>query len=349
MATKQTPKETSKKGKVDSRDNFTIITDELMKYGGPQKSSSNSRFVCCPFHDDSSPSMGVYMAIDGKIPLGFVHCFGCSTKGRWNTFAQKAGLEKIQEWKTSGNVSDTLITPDIEDKLLGSDSLTFKSVLRLMHCEEAIRWPKHLDWRGFDGTLIYKVGGHIINDDYNEDIALLFPIKIQGKVRGGVKAIRERKNKKQLAYVTMKGEWVRDYGLFPYMYVQKLLVTNRYRFVVLVEGPRDALRLVSMGIPALAMLGATSMSDVKALLVVNLDIDVVYVISDNDSGGDVMWKTAKKFLRKTDSVSVVRLKLPQTFDSKGELIKMDPGNCPQDIADNIIAVFKTNHNFNYIL
>lgn len=339
----------ARKPAVDNRDNFTIISDGLMKYGGYQKSTSDSKFVVCPFHDDSSPSMGVYMAQEGKIPLGYFHCFGCSTKGRWNVFAEKAGLDKIQEWKTNAHISENLITNEIEDKLLGSDTLTLQSVLRIMRCEEAIRWPKHLDWRGFDGSLIYKVGGHIINDDYNEDIALLFPVKIQGKVRGAVKAIRERKSKKQLAYLTMKGEWVRDYGLFPYMYVQKMLRQSDYDFVCIVEGPRDALRLVSMGIPALAMLGATSMSDIKAMLIANLNIEVAYIISDNDSGGDVMWRTAKKFLRKTDQVKVTRIKLPKTYDSKGELIKIDPGNMSQDIADKIIKIFKDKHGFNYIL
>lgn len=338
----------SRRTEYDSRDNFQIIIDALHQYPGGQKSTANSRFLCCAFHDDSTPSMSVFLGTDGPIPLGFFHCFGCGTKGRWNVLAKKMGLDKIQEWKTNTQPSDSLITKEIEDKLLGSDTLTFKSVLRLMRCEEAIRWPTHLDWRGFDGSLIHAVGGHMINDDYNDDIALLFPVKIQGRVRGAVKAIRERKSKKQLAYITMKGDWVRDYGLFPYMYTQRILRKYRYDFVVLVEGPRDALRLISLGVPALAVLGATSMSDIKALLVSNLDVSNVYVMPDNDDGGDIMWATAKKFLKRAQTASVKRIKLPKLYDNAGKLIKIDPGNCSADLIDSVLRLFKSRHGFEYI-
>lgn len=337
-----------RKSENDSRDNFQIITDALHQYPGGQKSTANSRFLCCAFHDDSTPSMSVFLGTDGPIPLGFFHCFGCGAKGHWNILAKKMGLAKIQEWKTNVHPSENLITKEIEDKLLGSDTLTFKRVLRLMRCEEAIRWPKHLDWRGFDGSLIHSVGGHMINDAFNDDIALLFPIKIQGMVRGAVKAVRERKSKKQLAYITMRGDWVRDYGLFPYMYTQKLLSKYRYDFVVLVEGPRDALRLVSLGVPALAILGATSMSKIKALLVASLDVSTVYVMPDNDDGGDIMWATAKKFLRRSDTATVRRLKLPRVYDAAGKLLKIDPGNCSEDILDNVLRLFKSEHGFEYI-
>lgn len=339
---------TQKRSEQDSRDNFQIIIDALHQYPGGQKSSANSRFLCCAFHDDNTPSMSVFLGTDGPIPLGFWHCFGCGEKGHWNVLAKKAGLDKIQEWKTNVHPSENLITKEIEDKLLGSDTLTFKSVLRVMRCEEAMRWPSHLDWRGFDGSLIHAVGGHIINDEYNDDIALLFPIKINGRVRGAVKAIRERKSKKQLAYVTMKGDWVKDYGLFPYMYTQRILRKQRYDFVVLVEGPRDALRLVAHGVPALAVLGATSMSTVKTLLISSLDVSTVYVMPDNDEGGDVMWATARKFLKRANTSTVKRLKLPKVYDDAGKLVKMDPGNCPEDVLDNLLRLFKANHGFEYI-
>lgn len=333
----------------DARDNFQIIQDELTRYGGRQKTTSNSRFICCPFPEhggvDKTPSLGVNMEIDGKIPLGFVHCFGCGTKGPWNKLAEVANLDKIKEWATSSDVSTKLISHEVEEGLLGDTGLTFKSVLKKMKCEEAILWPESLEWRGFPGRLIQKVGGHIVNDEYAESVGVLFPIKINGKVRGGVKAIYERKHDKQRAYDNMKGEWVKKYGLFPYMFAAKMIKKYRIPFVFVVEGPRDALRLCSLGIPAVAILGATSMSEVKALLIMNLRVTHAYIMSDNDKGGDTMAKTAKKFLKDTESLEVKRLKLPRKKDENGKIIKMDPGNAPRKIIKRIFEFLKEEHGF----
>ena len=335
---------------VDQRDNFQIITDELAKYGGPQKATADSRYICCPFPEhggvDRTPSLGVYLQIEGKIPLGYVHCFGCGTKGPWNKLAEVANLEKVKDWEKNSRVAaDVILTPDVEEGLLGDSGLTFKSVLRKMRCEEAIRWPPGLEWRGFDGQLIHDVGGHIINDSYAESVAVLFPIKINGKVRGGVKAIYERKHNKQRAYDNMKGDWVKKYGLFPYMYAQKMIKKLKLKFVFVVEGPRDALRLCSLGIPAVAILGATSMSEVKALLILNLGVTHAYILSDNDNGGDIMAQTAKKFLKKADGLQVKRLKLPRKKGEDGKIIKMDPGNAPKKIIRRIKDFLKEEHGY----
>lgn len=333
----------------DARDNFQIIQDELTRYGGRQKTTADSRFICCPFPEhggvDNSPSLGVYMQIEGKIPLGYVHCFGCATKGPWNKLAEVANLEKIKEWQKTSEVSGNVITRDVEDGLLGDTGMTFKSILKKMRCEEAIPWPITMEWRGFSGSLVKAVGGHIVNDQYAESVGVLFPVKINGKVRGGIKAIYEKKNKKQLAYNNMKGEWVKKYGLFPYMYARKLIRQFDVPFVFLVEGPRDALRLCSLGIPAIAILGATSMSDMKALLIVQLGITHVYIMSDNDNGGDVMAKTAKKFLKATQAVKIKRLKLPRKKDKEGKIIKMDPGSMPNRIVKNLMEFLNEEHGF----
>jgi 5S rRNA maturation endonuclease (ribonuclease M5) len=339
-----------KEEEVDHRDNFQIISDEITRFGGRQKATADSRFICCPLPEhggvDKTPSLGVYMQIEGKIPLGFFHCFGCGTKGPWNKLAEAAGLQPIKDWKKNSTVAaETILTKDVEEGLLGEEGLTFKSILKKMRCEEAQRWPITMDWRGFSGQLVYAVGGHIINDEYAESIGVLFPIKINGKVRGGVKAIYERKSDKQRAYDNMKGTWVKKYGLFPYMYAAKMIRKLKLKFVFIVEGPRDALRLCSLGIPALAILGATSMSEVKALLVANLGVTHAYIMSDNDKGGDVMAKTAKKFLKKADALKVQRLKLPRKKDANGKLIKMDPGNMPKKIVKRVMEFLKEEHDF----
>lgn len=331
----------------DARDNFQIISDELTRFGGPQKATADSKFICCPFPQhggvDKSPSLGVYMQVEGKIPLGYVHCFGCGTKGPWNYLAEIANLEKIKEWQKSSDIS-TVVTRDVEDSLLGDGGITFKSILKKMKCEEAIRWPTGLEWRGFEGQLIFDVGGHIINDERAESVGVLFPIKIGGKVRGAIRAVYEKKGK-ELAYINMQGDWSKKYGLFPYMYAHKIIRKRKCPFVFIVEGPRDALRLCSLGIPAVAILGATSMSELKALLIVNLGISHVYIMSDNDKGGDTMAKTVKKWLKATEAVIIKRIQLPRKKDEEGKLVKMDPGNAPKKIIKRLREFLKEEHDY----
>lgn len=325
----------------DTRDNLEIIRDALIQFGGPQKPAGSWHMVCCPFHADKTPSCGVVVAAEDPSKIGFFNCLGCNTKGPWNLFAEKAGLPTIKEWNTSAFAMD-LATSDLENNLLGESGLTIKHVFKTMGCEEAQRWPVEIDWRSFSGKFIRSVGGHIIDDSYNDSIAVLFPISVGGKIRGGVKAIYERKGK-SAAYFTMRGEWASKYGLFPYHYAKHLIDKYEYDFLVVVEGPRDALRLLYHGIPAVAILGATSFSKTKALYVTAL-AQFIYVIPDNDNGGTTMWNTCKSFLRPMAS-KVTRIKLPVTYTKKKELIKIDPGNMSDELLDDFIELLIEKHGF----
>lgn len=310
-------------------DNLEIIQQGLQQYGGKQKSQGRWHMICCPYHDDKEPSAGVLVEPSEPKYLGRFSCFGCGTKVTWNEFAERTGLEKIDE----ANNTPILVANDKDLQKLLDGELTLRKILTLMRCQEAQPWPKVLEWRGYSGRLISKVGGLIINDDYNDSIAALFPIMIGGKYRGAVKAIYERTARNKSAYFTMEGEWVNKYGLFPYQYAKRLADTKKLRFVFVVEGPRDALRLLSRGIPAVAVLGASAMSTKKALFVSAIAQDV-YVLSDNDSGGDTLFDVCKKYL-KPQVASFKRIKLPKP-KKNGKLIKMDPGNMPEHILDEIV-------------
>lgn len=319
-------------------DNRDIIIEALQRYGGPQKQASGWKMVRCPFHGDTDPSLGVYTALDGVRKLGFFNCFGCGAKGYWNTFAQKTGLPEINDWEKPSAINS--VSPEDEQQLLGNVGLTFKEVLKRMSCEEAQRWPQNLDWRGYSGKLLYDLGAHIVNDAYNESVAVLFPIKIAGKVRGGIKAIFEKTKKSQLGYLTMSGEWSKKYGLFPYLMTKKLIETRGYDFVILVEGPRDALRLVQNGIPALAILGAKSFSKTKALFITALGTSTVYVMPDGDEGGKLMWDRVRQFITSGDT-TLKRISLP----IKDKAHKLDPDNMPLIYLKRLVSLLVKRHNF----
>ena len=329
---------------ADDRENLDIILDGIRQYGGHQKDASGWKMVCCPFHGDNDPSLGINLLIGGKYKLGFFNCLGCGVKGEWNKFAEKAELPKIKAWAddTNGSVSDMLVTRDTDQELLGSAGLTLKDVLRKMNCPEAQRWPIELDWRGYEGQLVHDVGGHIILDEYNDSVAVLFPIKIAGKVRGGVKAIFEKEEgqKGKVGYFTMRGEWVKSYGLFPYIHVKNMLRRTGYRFLVLVEGPRDALRLIRNGIPALALLGARNANKKKAMFILALGVTHLYAMPDSDAGGDVTWQTIKSVMDYT-KVTLKRIRIPDSPSGT----KYDPGNMPSKYIRKLGRLLHEEHDF----
>jgi 5S rRNA maturation endonuclease (ribonuclease M5) len=328
---------------AEELDNFDIIRDNLSRLGGRQKAAGDWKMVCCPFpdHQDNSPSCGVYLRKDNPYrQLGSFNCLGCGKHGDWNKFAEVAGLEKIKAWNSKETKVEYDPLKDME-AMLSSDVLTMRAVYRAMKCPEAQPWPIQLNWRGISGELVAAVGGRAVNDVYNNSLAVLFPIKIGKQIRGAVKAIYQKKDPNQLGYITMNGAWVKQYGLFPYAYTSKLINDNGFDFVILVEGPRDALRLLSLGLPAIAVLGANTIGKTKMLYVKSLGVSNVYVMPDNDKGGTMLWNNVKAMVKADTRVR--RLKLPREKDENGKLIKMDPFSAPAYVLREVKQLMRDRH------
>ena len=319
---------------MDARD---IIFSELSeKVHGEKKVTGDAYMICCPFHGDTNPSLGINLAVDSNIPLGYFHCFGCSAKGNWNGLAEKLGLEQIKDWqlgfvghstKLAQRKRKPVLYLDVKEKLENS-----------IYTKEAIPWPKGVRWRGYQGNLLSKLGAIYYNDKLTQQLMVFFPIYVKGKYRGGVRAYMEKQVDGN-SYLTTKGNWVKDYGLLAYEYVKKIVRKYQYDAVVLVEGPRDALRLLANNIPALAILGSKSVSDRKMLTVTSLSskIKTVYVLPDNDNAGKQMYERVKHFAG--DYVKVRHLRLPKP-KKNGKLIKLDPDNVDQEIIDEIRVMFR---------
>lgn len=323
---------------VTTMDNLEVIKDELRRYGGRQKQAGEYHMVQCAFHEDGTPSMGIYMRRDNpNKTLGWFNCLGCGAHGNWNEFAEKAGLQPIKEWNNKENQVEYDQRKN-DNALLGETGMTLRAVCREMHCPEAQPWPTNINWRGVSGKLIAAVGGHAINDAYNEGLAVLFPIRIGKRVRGAVKAIYEKKTKNQLGYITMGGEWVKRYGLFPYGYTSDLIAEYGHTFVILVEGPRDALRLLKMGLPAVAVLGANTISRMKMMYITSLGVEQIYCMPDNDKAGKKLYENIKNYIPE-----VRYLKLPRPKDENGKLIKMDPFSMPATIAKEVRRLMRERH------
>lgn len=309
-----------------------LIYEELSTLQRQQKIMGDSYMIQCPFHHDNTPSCGVNIALGTDIPLGFFHCFGCGEKGGWNKLAKQLDLRTVKDWqmfegqgaKKKHNRKD----------LLGTTNNTITRLLDEIGTKQAIPWPRYMEWRGYQGKIINKLGGLYFNDYLTDELMLVFPIYINGRYKGGVRAYLE-KQVGGTSYLTTKGEWAKSYGLFGYEYIKKIMRKYEYRSIVLVEGPRDFLRLVTNQIPALGILGTLNFDKKKLLYIMGMNsmLKTIYVLSDNDSAGTKMYKNIKQVAG--DLIEVKRIRLPRDKDKKGRLIKMDPDSAPQKLIDEI--------------
>lgn len=319
-----------------SDDAKTIIQEEIQRIPGYKKTTADSIMIKCPFHEDSTPSCGIYMSEGMQIPIGFFNCLGCDAKGSWNKLAEALDLRKIKNWQREivGNSDDLLV----KALRMGEDLLeekTLQALVKKLGGYPMLPWTSDTEWRGYPGTLIRDAGGQFLLDTHLDEnnIICFFPIEIEGKFYGGVKAYME-KQLGMLSYVATKGDWVKKYGLFPYSLVKKFNEKWDLDYVVLVEGPRDALRLISEGIPALAVLGSQNISEEKIKQLRNIGVEFVYSLADNDAAGDGLRK-ALRTLCKSVGMDYKGIKLPKPM-KKGKLVKLDPDNC----SNKLISVIK---------
>lgn len=326
----------------DVVDDLTHVQNEIEKFGGRTKFMGSNIHVQCPFHDENSPSCSINLSRESDVPIGAFYCFGCGVFGGWNKFALKAGLTEVKKWQAFESDASGQIARFYKKaiEMLGQNNMSIQRLFDEVG-NAVIPWPKDRPWRSYSGKLIHRVGGYCYNDkdrgerDGNQrdgELMLVLPVYTNGRYRGGVRAFFE-KQKNGLSYLTTTGDWVKSYGLLGYDYMKKRDLYDA-RAVVLVEGPRDWLRLVKNKIPSMAILGANMFDDKKMQLLVALGVRKIFVLPDNDSAGARMAAGIKGYAEKA-GVPCEYLKLPRPKDEDGKTIKIDPDNAPQKIIDQV--------------
>lgn len=304
-----------------------IVLESLAKYGGRQKTGSTYRLIVCPFHKDSSPSLSVNISKPG-LPVGTFNCWSCPASGPWEKLAEKCGFPKIKKWQ---NKEQTILelTPEEEQEMLGFR--TEKNYADALNLEVISDWRPNSDWRGFSGKLITRLKGKLALDRITDEPFLLLPVSVNRKTVGYVKARLEKRDG-QLSYVSSKGTWIKNKGLFPYDYIRAK--ARKKGYVVLVEGPRDALRLICEGIPAMAVFGVQNFGVAKANKIATLGVQP-YIMADNDTAGDTLIEKATAAFKEI-KIKLKKISLPKKYNKKtGRLKKLDPCNAPQEFIDSI--------------
>ena len=243
-----------------------FILAELASYSGVKKKVGDTTFVACPYHSERTPSFRIYHKANSKQP-GFGKCFGCGAAHPWDEYAPRLGLKAYIYAKPSQQFARSVVKP-LEDDM----SVVFRHK----------PLPKDKVWRGIKTNLLIDIGCTLIKP-YDETF-IFMPVTIKGEERGYIRA-RLHKIKDKPSYLNKAGRWSELFGLFLYDYAVKMMRDKGLNTLVLVEGPRDALRLISLGIPAIAILGTQSWSKRKATLMELTGAKNVVLCFDGDCAG----------------------------------------------------------------
>ena len=293
----------------------TFVLQQLNHYFGPKKKyNDESTFVVCPFHADKDPSGRIYHSLTSRSP-GFFRCYGCGTTASWNDLAPKLGLEPFKHQKPKDEYA-----LELKFDLEGSESEQKARELRITG-----ELPPNKRWRTISTNLLRDIGAQMCrmyypDSDYETEPFVYLPCYVRGRVRGYIRA-RMRKAPDKPSYLNSPGKWSLRYGFFPYDYALTMMRRNKSRAVVLVEGPRDALRLLSMGIPAMAILGTQSWSEAKSRVLELGGVDTVVLFMDGDKAGRKAIKMLKASMGGMFNIVPQRLPVDEN--------RWDPGNCPK--------------------
>lgn len=302
-------------------------------------------FVCCPFHAEKTPSARIFVGQDTKNP-GYLKCYGCGGKGSWDEVAPVLGLKPYKKGKPEAEYANLNILPTSRVRASEGDE-NF-----IMEDMEMVELPRNKKWRDIKTNLLIKMGAKIAHikapDSGYVYTRLWLPVHINGELRGYIKA-RFRKHPTHPSYINAKGPWSRTHGLFPFDPAIELMRALGSRTIVLVEGQRDALRLIAAGIPAMCILGTQSWSPTKAKLLELAGVRRLVLMMDGDCAGIDATKMLKTAARDMFKIKVLKLwamegspyiqfkdeDYPTKAAKKADVTLWDPGNAPEWIIKRL--------------
>lgn len=328
---------------MSTADKYELVRSSLESHTGKKKLNTYYSFVLCPFHTERTPSCQVWHNPHQQKFIGSFKCRGCGAHGGWNKIAEHFGFPT---WSNK----PTLDVPHLnfgntDESLLGEQS-SKKETLKLFKLGGLAAQYAGLSkdsWRGFSFEFLSSLNAKIAMVEETKRYYLYLPVIIKGTTRGYIKAL-PKKVDNYPSYLNAPGGWGIKYGLFPYDYSVALMKEKGLGTLVLVEGPRDALRLLSYGIPALAILGTQSWSKWKVRLLEFSGAKRLNLMLDGDLAGRKATRLLKTGVRLNDQVkeqvappltelfdvTVFKLweyELPPNFEESA----YDPGNCPRSI------------------
>jgi 5S rRNA maturation endonuclease (ribonuclease M5) len=329
------------------------IISELQSLNQKKRINRDGANVLCPFHNDSNPSGSINLDVTAKkAPLGWFRCWSCQTSKPWNDYAQAVGLKG---WKAGPKKSsDDYLDPKKYAAELLQDDEDEVSIQKELEQLEFFDFQTDV-WREIPTSVLEKLGCKFAYYDYTGDFYVWMPVKVFGELRGFVKAEMEKPTDDRPSYVNSKGGWSNQYGLLFFDYAIRMMKKKGLKTIVLCEGPRDVIRLLRAGIPAMAVLGAINWSEDKRFLLEKAgSVENLILMMDGDDAGIKATKRIFKDVKTHFNTKYVKLwkhRVPR-LNKKGEQMykenkngtkrllwdnELDPFTAPKEIINKVKA------------
>lgn len=302
--------------------NGEALAKVLWYYNLIPDTSSFSKKIVCPFHDDVNPSMIV------NFEEGSWFCFGCGLTGDARKFVKLMEKGKLNDLQACKKYYQILKSDKCSGIKIGKRAKKNPKAKRDRYNEayDYYHGLKRIDWdydledeveeayeymknRGFTAKALNACKAKIT---YNRSYGIIFPMMDNGKFKGWVcrTMVKEIESKRKYLYnegFSRANTLVGNYGSKDYVFV--------------VEGYMDRLKFVQFGEENVVAILGWKMSEQQIQKLKDKGITRVISALDNDSCG----KKGTEFLKK--HFKVTRFKY-----LKG--IK-DPGEMTQELFDKM--------------
>jgi len=281
----------------------------------PLTKKGNNYFGVCPFHDDHNPSMSV------NEDMQIFTCFTCHKSG--NVFNFVADYEnvsfvdavKIVAEHVGISLNDTYKSTSIYDKHYEAMDLAVKFYQNNLKSKDGQKAREYLKKRGLDEEVIneFQIGlasknqdtlsKLLLNKGYSEEILIdtglsnqgntiydlfrnriTFPIHTpSGKPVGFSARIYEPSD--EAKYINTKETKIFKKGEILFNYHRAQSEARRLKYLVVVEGQMDAIRVYSSGIKNVVATMGTALTKNHIKLLKKLNIRIILCM-DNDTAGE---------------------------------------------------------------
>lgn len=295
--------------------NSANIAEIISSYISLEKKGKNY-FGVCPFHDDHNPSMSV------NVEKGIFTCFVCHKTGTVFTFVQdylnipfleavkvvadKIGITLSAGYKTVSKYEKHYEALDLaikfyQNNLRSSEGTEAREYLNKRGINDEIIdefnigfAPKNYDTivklltsKGFDENTLLETGlinrNNTLYDIFRDRIT--FPIH---NARGNPVGFSARiyKNIDEAKYVNTKETVIFKKGEILFNYHRAQNEARRLKYLVVVEGQMDAIRLYASGIKNVVATMGTALTSYHADLLKKTNVKIILCM-DNDAAGEM--------------------------------------------------------------
>lgn len=295
--------------------NSANIAEIISSYISLEKKGKNY-FGVCPFHDDHNPSMSV------NVEKGIFTCFVCHKTGTVFTFVQdylnipfleavkvvadKIGITLSAGYKTVSKYDKHYEALDLaikfyQNNLRSSEGTEAREYLNKRGINDEIIdefnigfAPKNYDTivklltsKGFDENTLLETGlinrNNTLYDIFRDRIT--FPIH---NARGNPVGFSARiyKDIDEAKYVNTKETVIFKKGEILFNYHRAQNEARRLKYLVVVEGQMDAIRLYASGIKNVVATMGTALTSYHADLLKKTNVKIILCM-DNDAAGEM--------------------------------------------------------------